>query len=297
MNNRLREDANRLELEVDALHEEIDILKPEAERYVPFPPAPPPIISVLAPLILVSFCSYIYRTAEVEDDLRLLTLKQNINVDKLIELVRENDDILSKMRTNLQQRIAQDIITIVLKSDKNNDSTIDRFESKILALRIRLQLQEYGVEFDAAKFMIAIRKDPSYTGVMNLAMKLLERVDGDGGSDDEGEQTKDDDDIFDLFYLASDDSECRTSLFDNDLRQSDLSSHARRMSIMSSDSSRSRRFSINAKDIDMIRRCSAKITDESAGKKSNTLRLLEEGRPEASARLLRNLSSEEFDSD
>jgi len=101
MNNWLREDAKRLELEVDALHEEIDILKPEAERYVPFPP-PPPNYFCARTLILVSFCSYIYRTAEVEDDLRLLTLKQNINVDKLIELVRENDEILSKMRTNLQ---------------------------------------------------------------------------------------------------------------------------------------------------------------------------------------------------
>jgi hypothetical protein len=47
----------------------------------------------------------------------------------------------------------------------------------------------------------------------------------------------------------------------------------------------------------MIRRCSAKMTDESAGKKSNTMCLLEEGRPEASARLLKKLSSEEFDSD
>lgn len=218
-------------------------------------------------------------------------------MDKLIELVRENDEILSKMRTNLQQRIVQDIITIVLKSDKNNNSTIDRFESKILALRIRLQLQEYGVEFDAAKFMIAIRKDPSATGVMNLAMKLLGRVDGDGGSDDANEQTKDDGDIFDIFYLASDDSECRTSLFDNDRCKSDVSSHARRMSTMSSNSSRSRRFSINAKDTDMIRQCSVKMTDDVAGKKSNTMRLLEEGRPEASARLLKKFSSEEFDSD
>jgi hypothetical protein len=203
------------------------------------------------------------------------------------------------MRTNLQQRIAQDIITIVLKSDKNNNSTIDRFETKILALRIRLQLQEYGVEFDAAKFMIAIRKDPSVTGVMSLAMKLLDH--GDGGSDNEGEQTKDDDDIFDMFYLASDDSESRRSIFDsrrssfdNDRRQSDsdVSSNHRRMSIMSSDSCRSNRFSVNAKDIDVIRRCSEKMTSDTAGKKSDNMRLLDEGRPEASARLLRKLSSD-----
>jgi hypothetical protein len=265
---------------VDALHEEIDILKPEAERYVPFPLPPRNYFCARTSNLVIV---HTYRTAEVEDNLRLLTSKQNVNVDKLIELVRENNEILSKMRTNLQQRIAQDIITLILKSDKDNDSTIDRFESKILALRIRLHLQEYGVEFDAAKFMIAIRKDPSVKGVMSLAMKLLDH--GDGGSDNEGEQTKNDDDIFDMFYLASDDSDSRRSIFDR--RQSDVSYNHSRMSTMSSDSSRL----INAKDIDMIRRCSEKMTSDTAGKKSDTMRLLDEGRPEASARLLRKLSS------
>jgi hypothetical protein len=123
---------------------------------------------------------------------------------------------------------------------------------------------------------------------MSLAMKLLDH--GDGGSDNEGEQTKDDDDIFDMFYLASDDSECRTSIFDR--CQSDVASNHRRMSTMSSDSSRSNRFSVDAKDIDMIRHCSEKMTNDTAGKKSDTMRLLDEGRPEASAQLLRKLSSD-----
>jgi hypothetical protein len=135
--------------------------------------------------------------------------------------------------------------------------------------------------------MIAIRKDPSVTGVMSLAMKLLDH--GDVGSDNEGEQTKNDDDIFDMFYLAFDDSECRRSIFDS--RQSDVSYNHSLMSIMSSDSSRSNRFSVDAKDISMIRHCSEKMTNDTAGKKSDTMRLLDEGRPEASARLLRKLSS------
>lgn len=90
----------------------------------------------------------------------------------------------------------------MVKSDKNNDQSIDRIEAKTLALRIRLALQEYGVEFDAEKFLTAIRRDPSVTGVMGIARRLLEhnsdKVDGSGLSED-------DDDMYDMFFLSNDD--------------------------------------------------------------------------------------------
>lgn len=43
-----------------------------------------------------SFCTD--RAAEVEEQLREIADKQQINVDKLVELVKENEEILSKMR-------------------------------------------------------------------------------------------------------------------------------------------------------------------------------------------------------
>ena len=69
MNNKLREDANNLEDAVDDLSEEIDILEPEADR-----------------------------AASVEEELRGIAEKQEVNVNKLVELVKENEIILSKMR-------------------------------------------------------------------------------------------------------------------------------------------------------------------------------------------------------
>lgn len=247
MNNRLREDAGRLEEEMDALNEEINLLIPQAER-----------------------------TAEIEGEIRLITKKQDININKLVELVKENDSILVKMRDNLQQRIAQDIITIIIKSDINNDSTIDKFETKMLALRIRLQLQEYGVDFDAAKFMIAIQKDPSMTGAMNIAMKLFEKSSGD--SSEELEPSKDDNAVFDMFYLASEDAE-KTSLFSSESQPSTSS--------VGSSMRMSRRFSISAKDMNVIQQSAEiSLTKRDSFAKSETLRLLEEGRPESSRRLL-----------
>ena len=99
----------------------------------------------------------------------------------------------------------------MVKSDKDNDQSIDRIEAKTLALRIRLALQEYGVEFDAEKFLTAIRRDPSVTGVMGIARRLLEhnsdKVDGSGLSED-------DDDMYDMFFLSNnDDATSKQSLF------------------------------------------------------------------------------------
>jgi len=77
-------------------------------------------------------------------------------------------NLLVLLQDNLRQRIVQDVITIVVKSDRNNDQSIDRVEAKILALQIRLALQEYGVEFISEKFVLAIRQNPSVSGVWLL---------------------------------------------------------------------------------------------------------------------------------
>lgn len=179
MNNKLREDANKLEDEVDVLSEEIDALEPEADR-----------------------------AAAVEEELREIANQQQVNVDKLVELVKENEIILEKMRDNLRQRIVQDIITIVVKSDTDNDQTIDRQEAKTLALRIRLTLQEYDVQFDSEKFLRAIGDNPSVTGVIAIVQKLLpkkkEASDGGVSSDSEGEES--DDEMFDMFHMGAEDN-------------------------------------------------------------------------------------------
>jgi hypothetical protein len=72
MNNKLREDANQLEENVDELSSEIDILEPEADR-----------------------------AAKVEGQLRGIADKQQVNVDKLVELVKENENVLVEMRVSM----------------------------------------------------------------------------------------------------------------------------------------------------------------------------------------------------
>ena len=72
---------------------------------------------------------------------------------------------------NLCQRIVQDVIRIVVKSDKDNDESIDQSKAEILALKIRLQLQEYGIEFDTSKFYKVIGDNPTVASVITIGSK------------------------------------------------------------------------------------------------------------------------------
>lgn len=115
---------------------------------------------------------------------------------------------INHFQVNLRQRIVQDMITIVVKSDKDNDQTIDRAEAKTLALRIRLTLQEYGVEFDSDKFLKVIGEDSSVQGVIAIVQKLLPsekpKKDVDDYDSDEDSDEDSEDDLYDMFHMCGD---------------------------------------------------------------------------------------------
>jgi len=202
MNNKLREEANQLEENVDQLSEEIDALEPEADR-----------------------------GAAVEEELRAIASKQKVNVDTLIELVKENEVVLQKMRENLRQRVVQDIIGIVIKSDKDNDHSIDQQEAKMLALKIRIHVQEYGVVLDIDKFLKAIGNDATVPGVINMVQRLMPCVgsgkDGNKGSGSDSDDDSDEDSAFDMFRIEVQPKEVERNNFrrasGNDYCVSDLS--------------------------------------------------------------------------
>jgi len=141
----------------------------------------------------------------VEEELRGIADKQSINVNKLVELVKENETILAQMRDNLRQRIVQDIISIVMKSDRDNDMTIDRNEAKTLALRIRLSLQEYGVVFDSEKFLKAIGGDTTVQAIIAIVQKLMPSDKEEKDDDESDDSDSDEDEMYDMFYMAEDD--------------------------------------------------------------------------------------------
>jgi Skp family chaperone for outer membrane proteins len=178
LNDKLRDEAHRLEGEMDALSEEIDAIAPEAKK-----------------------------AGAAEEQLREIADQQNFNMYRLIDLVNESEKILDQMRDNLRQKVAQDIIRIVIKSDISNDQKFCVVESKVLALKIRIQLQEYGVEFDEMKFYEALNKCPTVPRVVAIVQKLIPGL----GQDDDSTISPDDDedgerDNHVMFRLKSDKS-------------------------------------------------------------------------------------------
>lgn len=174
LNHRLKEDADRLEEEVDVLADEIDALQPEA-----------------------------HRAAAAEEALRAVAESQSVNVQRLVELVRENEVVLSSMRDNLRRRVMQDIIGIVMRSDGDRDETLDPKEVKLLALRIRIALQEDGVLFDSDKFLQVFGGGTTVTAILALVERLLPMERRDDDDDDDALDVAEGD-VYDMFHMVPD---------------------------------------------------------------------------------------------
>jgi hypothetical protein len=148
------------------------------------------------------------------------------------------------------------MVTLVMKSDKDNNHIIDKAEADLLALRIRLQLEQYGVEFDSNKFLRAVGNCPSVPCVLSLAQKLLQPMGGtvvddeNDESDDSDGSDDDDDDMYDMFYVAEDNlrasvaTESKPKELSIDSPSTErcvLTSCARRLSLMTCDKPKSSR--------------------------------------------------------
>lgn len=103
---------------------------------------------------------------------------------------------------NLRRRIVQDVIRIVVSSDRDGDNSISRQEAKALSLQIHIQLETYKVEFDCEKFIKVIGLNPTLAKVISIVQKLMP-------SDNEEEEDKNEDDLndddYDMFYIVEDD--------------------------------------------------------------------------------------------
>ena len=168
----------------------------------------------------------------MEEELKAIADEQHVNVDKLVDLVKENAIILAEMKRNLKQRVVQDILKIVVLSDVNNDGmynqlppgidaapnrtpntlgTFCKVETKMLVLKIRVALQEYGIEFDENKFYALMKRNPTVTRTFSIVKRLLPVDDLDdetrrsilsgdrqGSDDSSSDESKDEDDLYDM---------------------------------------------------------------------------------------------------
>ncbi|KAL3804490.1 hypothetical protein HJC23_002529 [Cyclotella cryptica] len=150
------------------------------------------------------------RMEEETKELQDITKMQDKNIDELVDLVKENQQILEEMRDYLRQAVLQDIIKLILRSDVDRDGMLNKVEAKTLEFNLKLSLDAYGIVFDTDKFYRAIGLSPSLVNVITIVKRLLpDQTDelsssNSIGTEDEEDTDSDEDnkdDAYDMFYI------------------------------------------------------------------------------------------------
>lgn len=149
--NMIRNDTNILAKENDVLHETVDDLEDEVSE-----------------------------VQAVEENLSAIAKEQGTNVNKLVQLVKENEATIAAMKVNLRRTAIEDVTYIVMSADTDGDMTIDSKELRTLTIRIQTKLEVHGIMLNVDKFEKKVLCSPSISNVLNICKLLL--LDDDDGS-------------------------------------------------------------------------------------------------------------------
>jgi hypothetical protein len=101
-------------------------------------------------------------------------ISKNQNVDRLVAMVQEQKELQEKIRTKINQQIMQQMLTIVVREDRDQSWTLRPTE--IEKIIVRLGLVE-GIEFNEGLFREKLNQDPTVSCVLKIIRSLLERDD------------------------------------------------------------------------------------------------------------------------
>ena len=118
--------------------------------------------------VIHDFSQEIDSLAGIEDDLNEICNKQGYKCDTIVALVKENEDILTKMRRSLRETAMTDITRIVLSCDRNHDMKINERELADLVLALRIRLEVQGIDLDEQKFKAMVRRDDDIANIITV---------------------------------------------------------------------------------------------------------------------------------
>lgn len=183
--NQMRQEINQVSHENDALEENTEKLGDEADRYVFFCRC---MISIpglcwIANLNLcLHRCNNMSRVAEMDEKLRIIAEAQGTNVEKLVDLVRENHTSLKQMKALIKAQTAQQLVELVMESDQDGDYIINDEECELLILKMK-NFRSY-IQVHEKNFRDAMKKSGgSLQGVMNIVKTIV--LDDDEVAEDE----------------------------------------------------------------------------------------------------------------
>uniref|UniRef100_A0A7S1CW08 Uncharacterized protein n=1 Tax=Cyclophora tenuis TaxID=216820 RepID=A0A7S1CW08_CYCTE len=108
----------------------------------------------------------------VEAALSSFAAKAQCNVDRLVKCVNEMDRLQKLIQQNMRTQVMQDVLSIVVKADRNRDYTLNRVEIEMLIFRLNT-LQ--SVDFHEKNFrkMLKGKKMLTVTEVMEMLRNLM----------------------------------------------------------------------------------------------------------------------------
>ncbi len=107
----------------------------------------------------------------IEDALEMITDSETASAQSLLETVDDNQFVLAQMEKNLKAAVLQNILSILLGSDKDMDFALSEEETSGLIHRLN---QLRGISVNEAKFREVIKKEKgSLDGVMGMIQESL----------------------------------------------------------------------------------------------------------------------------
>ena len=118
---------------------------------------------------ITNLTSSVDRLEEIEQALNVLTNTQGQSIDAFQKQVTENQQLLSQMKKNVQANVLQNLLSVVLRSDTNQDMIMNEVEITTLIRRLQ---NIAGVHVHEMKFRTAIQNQ-SISSIMTIIQNLL----------------------------------------------------------------------------------------------------------------------------
>jgi hypothetical protein len=96
------------------------------------------------------------------------------NVNRLVEIVAEQNEVHERMKKNLKSSILQTILGVVTKSDADGDFIISSKELQVLIVRLGMM---DGVQFQEGNFRKLLTQSSCVSSIMSMIRSLLQEND------------------------------------------------------------------------------------------------------------------------
>ena len=115
-----------------------------------------------------------HRLSEVEEGLSKIATKSGTQVNRLVEIVKENGELQTKIKKALERQVMQGIVDAVVTSDRDGNFTLSPRETQMLKMRLK-NIQ--GINLNQQNFDNMIASDENeltVPDVMNIVRNLLD---------------------------------------------------------------------------------------------------------------------------